>query len=96
MIHVPVDVVIHVPGYAPAGVRVCGMGCPASVAMVTCRVACYAPAAMMRRCMVAAMPATMMRSRMAAVMSATMSAVAATSGDCHSRDHEQRGYYSND
>ena len=84
---------IHVPGYTPAGVRVCRMGCPASVSR---RVASDAPAATMRRCMVAAMPATMMRSRMAAVMSATMSAVAATSGDCHSRDHEQRGYYSND
>lgn len=43
-----------------------------------------------------AMPATMMRSRMAAVMSATMSAVAATSGDRHSRDHEQRGNCGND
>jgi uncharacterized membrane protein YjjB (DUF3815 family) len=68
------------------------MGCPASVAMVTCRVACYAHAAMMRRCMAGAMPATMMRHRVTAAMSATMSAaVAATSGGCHSRDHEQRG-----
>jgi hypothetical protein len=73
------------------------MGCPASVAMVSGRVARNAPAAVMCRCMAAAMPATMMRSRMAAVMSATMSAaVAATSGGCHSRDHEQRGYCGND
>jgi hypothetical protein len=37
------------------------------------------------------MPA-MMRHRVTAAMSATMSAaVAATSGGCHSRDHEQRG-----
>jgi len=84
MIHVPVDVVIHVPGYAPAGVRVCGMGCPTSVSR---RVAGNAPAATMRRCMVATMSATMMRHRVAAAMSATMAAVATTSGDCHSRDH---------
>jgi hypothetical protein len=46
---------------------------------------------MMHRCMAAAMPATMMRHRVTAAMSATMSpAVAATSGGCHSRDHEQR------
>ena len=56
-----------------------------------------APAAMMHRCMAAAMPTTMMRHRVAAAMSATMSAaVAATSGECHSRDHEQRGYCGND
>ena len=95
-IHAPVYVLAHVPVYAPAGVRVCGMGCPASVAMVSRRVAGNAPAAVMRRCMAAAMPAAMMRSRMAAVMSGTMSAVAATSGDRHSRDHEQRGNCGND
>jgi hypothetical protein len=73
------------------------MGCPASVAMVTCRVACYVHAAMMRRCMAGAMPATMMRHRVTAAMSATMSAaVTTTSGGCHSRDHEQRGYCGND
>jgi hypothetical protein len=66
------------------------MRCPTSVSY---RVASNAPAAMMHRCMAGAMPATMMRSRMAAVMSATMSA---TSGGCHSRDHEQRGYCGND
>ena len=72
------------------------MGCPASVAMVSRRMAGNAPAATMRRCMVATMPATVMRHRVAAAMSATMAAVAATSGDCHSRDHEQRGYCGND
>ena len=72
----------------------CGMGCPTSVSR---RVVGNAPAATMRRCMVAAMPATMMRHRVTAAMSATMSpAVAATSGGCHSRDHEQRGYCGND
>jgi hypothetical protein len=69
------------------------MGCPASVSR---RVASDAPAATMRRCMVAAMPATMMRHRVAAAMSATMAAVATASGDCHSRDYEQRGYCGND
>jgi hypothetical protein len=65
--------------------------------MVTCRVASNAPTAMMRRCMACTMPATMMRHRVTAAMSATMSAaVAATSGGCHSRDHEQRGYCGND
>ena len=55
-----------------------------------------APAAMMHRCMAAAMPATMMRHRVTAAMSATMTAaVSATSGGCHSRDHEQRGYCGN-
>jgi hypothetical protein len=48
---------------------------------------------MMHRCMAGAMPATMMRHRVTAAMSA---AVAATSGGCHSRDHEQRGYCGND
>jgi hypothetical protein len=48
---------------------------------------------MMHRCMAGAMPATMMRHRVTAAMSATMSA---TSGGCHSRDHEQRGYCGND
>jgi hypothetical protein len=43
------------------------------------------------------MPATMMRHRVTAAMSATMSAaVTTTSGGCHSRDHEQRGYCGND
>jgi hypothetical protein len=56
--------------------------------MVSCRMASNAPAAMMHRRMAAAMPATMMRHRVTAAMSA---AVAATSGGCHSRDHEQRG-----
>jgi hypothetical protein len=52
---------------------------------------------MMHRCVTSAMPATMMRHRVTAPMSATMSAaVAATSGRCHSRDHEQRGYCGND
>jgi hypothetical protein len=55
----------------------------------------------MRRCMAGAMPATMMRHRVTAAMSATMSAamsaaVATTSGGCHSRNHEQRGYCGND
>ena len=64
---------------------------------VSCRVASNAPAAMMRRCMAGAMPATMMRHPVTAAMSATMSAaVAPTSGGCHSRDHEQRGYCGND
>ena len=43
--------------------------------------------------MAGAMPATMMRHRVTAAMSTTMSA---TSGECHSRDHEQRGYRGND
>jgi len=64
--------------------------------MVSRRVAGNAPAAVMCRWIAGAMPAAMMRSRMAAVMSATMSAVAATSGDRHSRDHEQRGNCGND
>jgi hypothetical protein len=51
----------------------------------------------MRRCMAGAMPATMMRHRVTAALSATMSAaVTTTSGGCHSRDHEQRGYCGND
>jgi hypothetical protein len=61
--------------------------------MVSCRMASNAPGAMMHRRMAAAMPATMMRHRVTAAMSA---AVAATSGGCHSRDHEQRGYCGND
>jgi hypothetical protein len=73
--------------------RVCRMRRSISV---SCRVASSAPAAMMRRCMAGAMPATMMRHRVTAAMSTTMSAVAATSGECHSRDHEQRGYCGND
>jgi hypothetical protein len=60
---------------------------------VSCRMASNAPGAMMHRRMAAAMPATMMRHRVTAAMSA---AVAATSGGCHSRDHEQRGYCGND
>jgi hypothetical protein len=68
------------------------MRCPTPVTMVSGRAASNAPAAMMHRCVAAAMPATMMRHRVTAAMSATMSAaVAATSGGCHSRDHEQRG-----
>lgn len=68
------------------------MRCPTPVTMMSGRAASNAPAAMMHRCMAAAMPATMMRHRVTAAMSATMSAaVAATSGGCHSRDHEQRG-----
>jgi hypothetical protein len=74
-------------------VRVCRMRCPTPVTMVSGRAASNAPAAMMHRCMAAAMPATMMRHRVTAAMSA---AVAATSGGCHSRDHEQRGYCGND
>jgi hypothetical protein len=66
-------------------------------APVSCRVAGNAPAAMMCRCVTGAMPATVMRHRVTAAMSATMSAaVAATSGGCHSRDHEQRGDCGND
>ena len=72
------------------------MRCATSVTMVSSRAASNAPAAMMHRCMAAAMPATMMRHRVTAAMSTTMSAVAATSGECHSRDHEQRGYCGND
>ena len=64
-------------------------------ASVTRRVAGNASAAMMRRCMAGAMRATVMRHRMTAAMSATMS-VAATSGGCDSRDHEQRGDCGND
>ena len=76
--------------------RVWRMRRPASVTVVSCRVARNAPAAMMHRCMAAAMPATMMRHRVTAAMSATMTAaVSATSGGCHSRDHEQRGYCGN-
>jgi hypothetical protein len=56
--------------------------------MMSGRAASNAPAAMKRRCVAAAMPATMVRHRVTATMSA---AVAATSGGCHSRDHEQRG-----
>ena len=70
--------------------RVCRMRRSISV---SCRVASNAPAAMMRRCMAGAMPATMMRHPVTAAMSTTMSA---TSGECHSRDHEQRGYRGND
>jgi hypothetical protein len=69
------------------------MRCPTPVTMVSCRAARNAPANMMHRCMAGAMPATMMRHRVTATMSA---AVAATSGGCHSRDHEQRGYCGND
>jgi hypothetical protein len=72
------------------------MHCPTPVTMVSCRVARNAPA-MMHRCMAGAMPATMMRHRVTPAMSATVSAaVAAASGGCHSRDHEQRGYCGND
>jgi hypothetical protein len=60
--------------------------------MMSGRAASNAPAAMMHRYVAPPMPATMMRHRVTAAMSATMSAaVAATSGGCHSRDHEQRG-----
>jgi hypothetical protein len=89
--------VTHVPVYAPADVRVSRMRCATSVTMVSSRAASNAPAAMMHRCMAGAMPATMMRHRVTPAMSATVSAaVAAASGGCHSRDHEQRGYCGND